>query len=124
MQKFSDFGRDKSFELDEAREFINFGTSVSCNSALRHLTRGILIVDGQLSRADLAYIVSIRSSYVCCRCEDSFIMEHYCPHRFSTQFGFHQDILMDIDFSISASYASTSSGIHTLWENSQVLSPS
>ena len=27
-------------------------------------------------------------------------MEHYCPHRFSRQFGFHQDIPADIDFSI------------------------
>ncbi|KAJ8420965.1 hypothetical protein Cgig2_019214 [Carnegiea gigantea] len=29
-----------------------------------------------------------------------FVMEHNCPHRFSRQFGFHQDIPADIGFSI------------------------
>ena len=100
MPKFSGFDRAKSFEPDEARELIRSGTGFYWNSAIRHLTKGILVDNGQLSRADFAYFASIRSSYVCCRCEDSFIMEYYCPHRFSRQFGFHQDIPANIDFSI------------------------
>jgi len=99
MTKFSGFSRAKSFELDEAHEFIRSDTGFYWNSTIRHRTKGIRIDNGQLSRAVFAYFASIHSSYVYCRCEDSFIMEHYCPHRFNRQFGFHQDIT-DVDFSI------------------------
>ncbi|KAJ8436100.1 hypothetical protein Cgig2_011922 [Carnegiea gigantea] len=100
MPKFSGFGRAKTFDLDEARELISSGRGFCWNSAIRHRLKATLVDNGQLSRADFAYFASIRSSYVCCRCEDSFVIEHYCPHRFSRQFGFHQDIPADIDFSI------------------------
>jgi len=39
--------------------------------------------DGKLSRADFAYFVSIRSSFVSYHCEDNLVMEHYYPNRFS-----------------------------------------
>ncbi|KAJ8432750.1 hypothetical protein Cgig2_011673 [Carnegiea gigantea] len=97
---FCGFGRTKTFDLDEARELISSGRGFCWNSAIRHRLKATLVDNGQLSRADFAYFASIRLSYVCCRCEDSFVMEHYCPHRFSRQFGFHQDIPADIDFSI------------------------
>ena len=100
MPKSSGFGRAKSLELDEACEFINSSMGFYWNSATRHWTTRILTDNGQPSRADFAYFASIRSSYVYCRCKDTFIKEHYCPHRFSRQFGFHQDIPTDIDFSI------------------------
>jgi len=100
MPKFSGVGPAKSFELDEAREFISFGTGFCWNSTIGHQTKGMFIDNSQLSRADFAYLASIRSSYVCCRCEDTFIMEHYYPHSFIGQFGFLQDIPMDSDFSI------------------------
>ncbi|KAJ8420035.1 hypothetical protein Cgig2_011956 [Carnegiea gigantea] len=100
MPKFSGFGRAKTFNLDEARELISSGRGFCWNSAIRHRLKATLVDNGQLSRADFAYFASIRSSFVCCHCEDSFVMEHYCPHRFSRQFGFHQDIPADIDFSI------------------------
>jgi len=80
----------------------------------------------QLLRADFSYSASIRSSYVCYCCKDSFIREHYCPNRFSKQFGFHQDIPTDINFSI----LSSSRLVLRLHQarircgtNSQVLSP-
>ncbi|KAJ8426173.1 hypothetical protein Cgig2_021027 [Carnegiea gigantea] len=100
MPKFSGFGRAKTFDLNEARELISSGRGFCWNSAIRHRLKAALVDNGQLSWADFAYFASIRSSYVCCRCEDSFVIEHYCPHRFSRQFGFHQDIPADIDFSI------------------------
>ncbi|KAJ8432645.1 LOW QUALITY PROTEIN: hypothetical protein Cgig2_011811 [Carnegiea gigantea] len=100
MPKFSGFGRAKTFDLDEVRELISSERGFCWNSAIRHRLKATLVDNGQLSRADFAYFASIRSSYVCCRCDDSFVMEHYCPHRFSRQFGFHQDIPAYIDFSI------------------------
>ncbi|KAJ8435490.1 hypothetical protein Cgig2_033229 [Carnegiea gigantea] len=100
MPKFSGFGRAKPLDLNEARELISSGRGFCWNSAIRHRLKAALVDNGQLSRADFTYFASIRSSYVCCRCEDSFVIEHYCSHRFSRQFGFHQDIPADIDFSI------------------------
>jgi len=49
MPKFNGFGQAKSFELDEARAFISFGTSFCWNFTIRHRTKGILIDNGQLS---------------------------------------------------------------------------
>ena len=100
MPNFSDSGQPKSFELDEAREFISFGTSFCWNFAIRHQIKETHTNNNQLSRVDFAYFASICSSYVCCRCEDSFIVEHHCPNRFSRQSSFHQDILTDNNFSI------------------------
>ncbi|KAJ8422461.1 hypothetical protein Cgig2_011973 [Carnegiea gigantea] len=99
MPKFSGFGRAKTFDLDEARELISSGRGFYWNSAIRRRLKATLVDKGQLW-ANFAYFASIRSSYVCCRCEDSFVMEHYFPHRFSKQFGFHLDIPTDIYFSI------------------------
>ncbi|KAJ8442297.1 hypothetical protein Cgig2_011220 [Carnegiea gigantea] len=103
MPKFSGFGRAKIFYLNEAHELVSSGRGFCWNSAIRHRLKAALVDNGQLSRADFAYFASIRSSYVCCCCEDSFVIEHYCPHRSSRQFGFHQDIPADIDFSILSS---------------------
>ncbi|KAJ8422443.1 hypothetical protein Cgig2_019160 [Carnegiea gigantea] len=79
MPKFSGFSQAKSSYLDG-------------NFAIGHQNRETLIDNGQLSRADFGYFSSICLSYVCCRCEDSFITEHHCPHRFNRQFSFLQDI--------------------------------
>ena len=53
-------------------------------------------------------------------------MEHYCLHRFSRKFGFHQDIPTDIGFSILLS-SMIMLGLHQACirygTNSQVLSP-
>jgi len=54
--------------------------------------------DGKLSKADFAYFVSIRSGFVAYHCEDNLVMKHYCPDRFSRQFGFYQDVLANLDF--------------------------
>jgi len=53
-------------------------------------------------------------------------MEHYCPHRFSRQFGFHQDIPADIDFSIlpsSRAMLRLHQACVRYGTNSQVFSP-
>jgi len=49
MPQFSGFGRAKSFELDEAHEFIRSGTGFYWNSAISPRTKSILIDNGQLS---------------------------------------------------------------------------
>ena len=49
VPKFSGFGQAKSFELDEARELISFGTGFYWNPAIGHHTKGIFIDNGQLS---------------------------------------------------------------------------
>ncbi|KAJ8423648.1 hypothetical protein Cgig2_010635 [Carnegiea gigantea] len=78
----------------------DFDDNVSSNLRMPKFNALTLIDNGQLSRADFAYFANIHLSYACCNCKDSFVMEHYCPHRFSRQFGFHQDVPADIDFSI------------------------
>ncbi|KAJ8430546.1 hypothetical protein Cgig2_030213 [Carnegiea gigantea] len=81
MPNFSGFGRAKAFDLDGALELISSGRGFCWNSAIRHQIKETLINNGQLSWVDFAYFASIRSSYVYYRCEDSFVIEHYCPHR-------------------------------------------
>ncbi|KAJ8425953.1 hypothetical protein Cgig2_016233 [Carnegiea gigantea] len=110
MPKFSDFGRAKTFDLDEARELISSGRGFYWNSAIRHRLKATLVDNGQLSRADFAYFASIRSSYVYCRCEDSFVQQtiwlssgHSCGHRF-----LHPPEFKD--------HASTPSSLYTLWD--------
>ncbi|KAJ8420734.1 hypothetical protein Cgig2_023006 [Carnegiea gigantea] len=110
MPKFSGFGRAKTFDLNEARELISSGRGFCWNSAIRHRLKAALVDIGQLSRADFAYFASIRSSYVCCRCEDSFVQQtiwlssgHSRGHRF-----LHPPEFKD--------YASTPSSLYTLWD--------
>ena len=98
MVKFSGLGRAKSFQPEEARELIGSGRGFRWHSSVINRLREILVDDGKLSRADFAYFVSVRSSFVAYRCEDSLVMEHYCPDRFSRQFGFYQDVPADLDF--------------------------
>ena len=98
MVKFSGLGRAKSFQPEEARELIGSGRGFRWHSSVINRLREILVDDGKLSRDDFAYCVSIRSSFISYRCEDSFVMEHYCPDRFSRQFGFYQDVPADLDF--------------------------
>ena len=42
--------------------------------------------------------MSIHSNSIFYCCEDNFVMEHYCHDRFIRQFGFHQDVPVDMDF--------------------------
>ncbi|KAJ8431891.1 hypothetical protein Cgig2_009958 [Carnegiea gigantea] len=98
MVKFSDIGQAKSFQLEEARELIHSGRGFCWHSSIINRLRETLVDDGKLSRADFTYFVSIHSGFVTYRCEHSFVMEHYYPDRFSRQFGFCQDVPVDLDF--------------------------
>ncbi|KAJ8424463.1 hypothetical protein Cgig2_009780 [Carnegiea gigantea] len=53
--------------------------------------------DGKLSRADFAYFVSIRLSFISCRCEGNLVMEYYYADQFTRQFDFHQDVSADLN---------------------------
>ncbi|KAG5589645.1 hypothetical protein H5410_040159 [Solanum commersonii] len=50
------------------------------------------IDDGKAPELELAYFMSLRFNYLPLRREGSFVIEPYSLHRFSHQFGFHQDI--------------------------------
>ncbi|KAH0644778.1 hypothetical protein KY284_032662 [Solanum tuberosum] len=50
------------------------------------------IDDGKAPELELAYFMSLRFNYLPLRRGDSFVIEPYSLHRFSRQFGFHQDI--------------------------------
>lgn len=52
--------------------------------------------DGRLVPHKFAFLMSIRSSFLTLRCQDDHIIEPYSPHRFSRQFGFHQDLPGDL----------------------------
>ncbi|KAJ8430730.1 hypothetical protein Cgig2_001303 [Carnegiea gigantea] len=56
-----------------------------------------LLDDDKLSRANFAYFISIRPSFVSYHCEDSLIIEHYCPDRFIRPFSFYQDVPAHLD---------------------------
>ncbi|KAJ8445794.1 LOW QUALITY PROTEIN: hypothetical protein Cgig2_027875 [Carnegiea gigantea] len=98
MVKFSGLDRAKSFQPEEAWDLIGSGRGFCWHSSVINRLRETLVDDGKLSRADFTYFVSVRSSFVAYRCEDNLIMEHYCPDRFSRQYGFYQDVPTDLDF--------------------------
>ncbi|KAJ8420953.1 hypothetical protein Cgig2_010782 [Carnegiea gigantea] len=74
-------GNAKTFDLDGASELISSARGFYWNSDIRHRIKETLIDNGQLLPADFAYFASICSSYVYCRCEDIFVIEHYCFYR-------------------------------------------
>ncbi|KAJ8444116.1 hypothetical protein Cgig2_005797 [Carnegiea gigantea] len=83
MVKSSGLGQAKSFQLEEARELIGFGRGFRWwHSSIIDRLKETLMDDNKLSRAEFAYVVSIRSNFV----------------SYYRQFGFHQDVPADMDF--------------------------
>jgi len=78
MVNFGSIGQAKLFQLEEARELIGSGRGFRWHSSIINRLKETLVDDSKLSRADFAYFVSICSGFVSYRCEDSFVMEHYC----------------------------------------------
>ncbi|KAJ8447538.1 hypothetical protein Cgig2_031151 [Carnegiea gigantea] len=73
-------------QLEEARKLIGSGMGFRWHSSIINRLKETFVDDDKLSRADFIYFVSIRSSFVSYRCEDSFVMEHYYPDRFNLDF--------------------------------------
>ncbi|KAH0725296.1 hypothetical protein KY284_001161 [Solanum tuberosum] len=93
MVVYSGEGAAKYFDKDEARKRVHRGESIVWNATMLsrpHLT--YYIDDGKAPELELAYFMSLRFNYLPLRKGGSFVIEPYSPHRFSHQFGFHQDI--------------------------------
>ncbi|KAJ8441760.1 hypothetical protein Cgig2_009189 [Carnegiea gigantea] len=85
MVKFSALGQAKSFQLEKAQELISSRRGFHWHSFIINRLKETLLDDDKLSRAEFAYFVSIRSSFVFYHCEDNLVIEHYCPNRFRSQ---------------------------------------
>ena len=53
--------------------------------------------DDMLLGANFAYFTSIHLSFISYHCEDSLVIEYYCPNRFSGQFDFYKDVPAHLD---------------------------
>ncbi|KAJ8421521.1 hypothetical protein Cgig2_027783 [Carnegiea gigantea] len=89
MVKFSGFGQGNSKRPENSLGFC-------LHSSIIKRLKETLIDDDKLLRTDFANFVSI--GFVSYHCEENLIMEYYYPGCFSRQFGFDQDVLIDLDF--------------------------
>ncbi|KAH0632965.1 hypothetical protein KY284_035751 [Solanum tuberosum] len=93
MVVYSGEGAAKYFDKDEARKRVHRAESIVWNATM--LSRPYptyYIDDGKSPELELAYFISLCFNYLPLRRGGSFVIEPYSPHRFSFQFGFHQDI--------------------------------
>ncbi|KAG5590908.1 hypothetical protein H5410_041422 [Solanum commersonii] len=85
-------GTAKYFDKDEARKRVPRGENIVWNATM--LTRPhptYYIDDGKTPELELAYFMSLRFNYLPLKRGGSFVIKPYSPHRFSHQFGFHED---------------------------------
>ncbi|KAJ8444114.1 LOW QUALITY PROTEIN: hypothetical protein Cgig2_005795 [Carnegiea gigantea] len=80
MVKSSRLGQAKSFQLEEARELIGFGRGFHWHSSIIGRLKETLMDDNKLWRAEFVHFHSFE----------------FVSYR--RQFGFHQDVLADMDF--------------------------
>ncbi|KAH0635956.1 hypothetical protein KY289_035871 [Solanum tuberosum] len=93
MVVYSGEGAAKYFDKDEARKHVHRAESILWNATM--LSRPYTtyyIDDGKSPELELAYFISLHFNYLPLRRGGSFVIEPYSSHRFSCQFGFHQDI--------------------------------
>uniref|UniRef100_M1BMX6 Aminotransferase-like plant mobile domain-containing protein n=1 Tax=Solanum tuberosum TaxID=4113 RepID=M1BMX6_SOLTU len=93
MVVYSGEGAAKYFDKDEARKRVHWGESIVWNATILSRPHPTYYIDdGKAPELELAYFMSLRFNYLPLRRGGSFVIEPYSPHRFSRQFGFHQDI--------------------------------
>ncbi|KAH0672034.1 hypothetical protein KY284_023121 [Solanum tuberosum] len=93
MVVYSGKGAAKYFDKDEARKRVHRGESIVWNATMLSRPHPTYYIDdGKAPELELAYFMSLRFNYLPLRRGGSFVIEPYSPHRFSRQFGFHQDI--------------------------------
>ncbi|KAK4737387.1 hypothetical protein R3W88_001084 [Solanum pinnatisectum] len=93
MVVYSGEGAAKYFDKDEARKRVHWGESIVWNTTMLSRPHPTYYIDdGKAPELELAYFMSLRFNYLPLRRGGSFVIEPYSPHRFSRQFGFHQDI--------------------------------
>ncbi|XP_027772997.1 girdin-like [Solanum pennellii] len=92
MVVYSGEGAAKYFDKDEARKRVHRGENIVWNATMLSRPHPTYYLDDEKSsELDQAYFMSIRFNYLPLRRGGSFVIEPYSPHRFSRQFGFHQD---------------------------------
>ena len=92
MAQFSGEVSAKPFSPREARIKIHKGASVNWNCLIGLKQNYRFVDNANASFTECEYFASIRSSYLTLRDGERFIVEAYCPHRISRQFGFYQDV--------------------------------
>uniref|UniRef100_M1DL39 Aminotransferase-like plant mobile domain-containing protein n=1 Tax=Solanum tuberosum TaxID=4113 RepID=M1DL39_SOLTU len=93
MVVYSGEGATKYFDKDEARKRVHWGESIVWNATILSRPHPTYYIDnGKAPELELAYFMSLRFNYLPLRRGGSFDIEPYSSHRFSRQFGFHQDI--------------------------------
>ena len=96
MSIYSGTGGAKYFDEREAHELIYSGDRAQWCGLMINKVKETLNDNGNLYPLRQSYFISLRSSYLVLRQENSFIVEPYSPNRFSRQFGFCQGILGDL----------------------------
>ncbi|KAH0652949.1 hypothetical protein KY289_030627 [Solanum tuberosum] len=93
MVIYSGEGGSRYFDSNDERKCIHGGENVAWTSTMLHKTYPYFHVDNNHApELESSYFMSIHSNYLPLRCRYSFIIEPYCPHRFSRQFVFYQNI--------------------------------
>uniref|UniRef100_M1D3K0 Aminotransferase-like plant mobile domain-containing protein n=1 Tax=Solanum tuberosum TaxID=4113 RepID=M1D3K0_SOLTU len=96
-------GAAKYFDKDEARKRVHRGENIVWNATMLSRPHPTYYIDdGKAPELEIAYFMSLRFNYLLLRRGGSFVIEPYSPHRFSRQFGFHQDILGYLENDIRA----------------------
>ncbi|KAG5222370.1 Plant mobile domain family [Salix suchowensis] len=95
MTKYASVGLARHFNESQAHALFRDPKRV-ISPVLLPLTKvGILYDNGNLPILESDYFMCIRSGYLTLRYDDTFIIEPYCPDRFTRQFGFCQHIPRD-----------------------------
>ncbi|KAH0708827.1 hypothetical protein KY284_010254 [Solanum tuberosum] len=93
MVVYSGEGAAKYFDKDEARKRVYRGESIVWNATMLSRPHPTYYIDdGKAPELELAYFMNLRFNYLPLRRGGSFVIEPYSLHRFSRQFGYHQDI--------------------------------
>jgi hypothetical protein len=95
MTKYAGVGSTKHFNESQANALFRDPKRVIFPALLPLAKVVILCDDGNLSVLKSDYFMCIQSGYLTLRYNDTFIIESYCPDRFSRQFGFCQHIPRD-----------------------------
>ncbi|KAH0765241.1 hypothetical protein KY285_001112 [Solanum tuberosum] len=93
MVVYSGEGATKYFDKYEARKRVHRGLIIVWNATILSRPHPTYYIDnGKAPELELAYFMSLCFNYLPLRKGGSFDIEPFSSHRFSRQFGFHQDI--------------------------------
>jgi hypothetical protein len=114
MTKYVGMGLAKHFNEFQANALFRDPKRVIFPALLPLSKVVVLCDDGNLSVLKSDYFMCIRSGYLTLRYDDTFIIESYCPDRFSRQFGFCQHVPRDFE---GRTGAPTLEDVSQLWHS-------